>query len=111
VPEDVKTERLHALQALLREQQSAFNASKVGQTIPVLVTGEGRQAGQIHGRSPWLQAVHFDGDASLIGQIVKVDIVGASLNSLAGSSVAGKKSAAATGAVGDMAAGRYGSIA
>ncbi|MAV49933.1 MAG: tRNA (N6-isopentenyl adenosine(37)-C2)-methylthiotransferase MiaB [Hyphomonadaceae bacterium] len=111
VPEDVKTERLHALQALLREQQSAFNASKVGQTILVLVTGEGRQAGQIHGRSPWLQAVHFDGDASLIGQIVKVDIIGASLNSLAGSSVAGKKSVAATGAVGDMVAGRYGSIA
>ncbi|MEM7636458.1 MAG: ATP-dependent metallopeptidase FtsH/Yme1/Tma family protein, partial [Pseudomonadota bacterium] len=31
IPEDVKNERLQALQALLREQQAAFNASKVGE--------------------------------------------------------------------------------
>jgi len=84
VPDNVATERLHALQALLWEQQRAFNASKVGQTIPVLVTGKGRLDGQMHGRSPWQQAVHFDAPASTYGQIVNVKIVGATLNALAG---------------------------
>lgn len=82
VPEAVKDERLQALQALLREQQTAFNASQIGKTLPVLVTGKGRNPGQMHGRSPYLQAVHFDGPESLNGQIVDVKIVGASLNSL-----------------------------
>ena len=84
VPEDVKNERLQALQAVLREQQTAFNASKIGKTVPVLVTGTGRNPGQMHGRSPWLQAVHFDGTAELAGQIIDVEIVGSSLNSLTG---------------------------
>ena len=61
VPEDVKNERLQALQALLREQQTAFNASKSAKQFRYLVTGKGRKEGQMHGRSPWLQAVHFDG--------------------------------------------------
>ena len=93
VPEDVKTERLHALQALLWEQQAAFNASKVGQTIPVLVTGKGRMAGQVHGRSPWMQAVHFDAPAHLIGTIVDVKVVGSSLNSLTGEHTAAVEAA------------------
>lgn len=84
VPEAVKDERLQRLQALLREQQTAFNVSKVGQTLPVLVTGRGRMDGQIHGRSAYQQAVHFDGSEALIGQIVDVRIEGASLNSLSG---------------------------
>lgn len=84
VPENVKNERLQALQALLREQQTAFNASKVGEVVPVLVTGKGRNPGQMHGRSPWLQAVHFDGTEDLAGQVIDVEIVGSSLNSLTG---------------------------
>ena len=84
VPEDVKDERLQRLQALIRDQQTAFNASKIGETLPVLVTGKGRLEGQLHGRSPYLQAVHFDGPESLMNRIVEVEIVGASLNSLTG---------------------------
>ncbi len=84
VPEEVKDERLQRLQALLREQQTTFNASKIGETLPVLVTGRGRMDGQIHGRSPYMQSVHFDGPAALIGEIVNVRIEGASLNSLSG---------------------------
>ncbi len=84
VPEDVKDERLQRLQALIRDQQTAFNASKVGETLPVLVTGKGRLEGQLHGRSPYLQAVHFDGPEHLMNQVVDVEIVGASLNSLTG---------------------------
>jgi tRNA-2-methylthio-N6-dimethylallyladenosine synthase len=84
VSEAVKDERLQALQALLREPQTAFNTSQVGRTLPILVTGKGRNPGQLHGRSPYLQAVHFDGPESLMGQIVEARIVGASLNSLTG---------------------------
>lgn len=82
--EAVKDERLQALQALLREQQTEFNASQIGKSLPVLVTGKGRNAGQMHGRSPYLQAVHFEGPEGLNGKIVDVKIVGASLNSLTG---------------------------
>ena len=87
VPEEVKNERLQQLQALLREQQTAFNAAQIGKTLPILVTGRGRLAGQLAGRSPYLQAVHFDGPEGLEGQIVNVQIVGASLNSLTGAPV------------------------
>lgn len=88
VPDDVATERLHALQKLLWEQQTAFNASKVGETIQVLVTGKGRLEGQMHGRSPWQQSVHFDAPSTTLGQIVDVKVIGSSQNSLAGEHVA-----------------------
>ena len=93
VPEEVKDERLQRLQALLKQQQTEFNASKIGQTVPVLVTGKGRNPGQMHGRSPWMQAVHFDGPEHLSGQIVDVRIAGATLNSLSGDLVAAVEAA------------------
>jgi len=84
VAEEVKAERLARLQALLSEQQRAFNAAQVGRVLPVLVTGDGRKAGQRHGRSPYLQAVHFDDTRAQPGDIVPVRILSASQNSLAG---------------------------
>ena len=84
VPEDVKDARLQALQALLRDQQTAFNASQIGQTLDILVTGKGRMPGQVHGRSPYMQAVHFNGPSELIGKIASVRIAGSSMNSLTG---------------------------
>ncbi|MFZ5670668.1 MAG: tRNA (N6-isopentenyl adenosine(37)-C2)-methylthiotransferase MiaB [Pseudomonadota bacterium] len=86
-PEEVKDERLARLQALLGEQQAAFNASRVGLTAPVLIEKSGRHPGQIAGRSPWLQPVHLDGDEALIGRILPVRIDGASRNSLKGALV------------------------
>ncbi|NLG90514.1 MAG: tRNA (N6-isopentenyl adenosine(37)-C2)-methylthiotransferase MiaB [Acetobacter sp.] len=84
VPEGVKDARLQALQALLREQQDAFNATLVGKTIPVLFTSEGRKPGQIAGRSPWLQPVHVSGPKHLIGKELPVRIVERLTNSLSG---------------------------
>ena len=84
IPRPVQDERLQRLQELLRDQQTKFNASKIGQILPVLVTGRGRQAGQVHGRTPYQQAVHFDAPESLIGKIVDIKIEAASLNALAG---------------------------
>ena len=94
VPEEVKDARLQRLQKLLKDQQTGFNASKIGKTLPILVTGKGRLEGQIHGRSPYMQAVHFDGPQEMIGQIVRVKIEGASLNALSGTLVSAKEVAA-----------------
>jgi tRNA-2-methylthio-N6-dimethylallyladenosine synthase len=84
VAEAVKDERLHRLQALLEDQQRAFNAAQAGRTLPVLFEKAGRNPGQILGRSPYLQAVHADGPDRLVGQIVTVKIESAARNGLAG---------------------------
>jgi tRNA-2-methylthio-N6-dimethylallyladenosine synthase len=84
VSEGEKDARLQALQALLREQQAAFNRSCVGLRLPVLFTGVGRHPGQIAGRSPFLQPVHLAGPAELIGTIAPVKIGAALPNSLTG---------------------------
>ena len=84
VTEEVKAERLARLQALLSDQQRAFNVSQVDSVLPILVTGDGRRAGQKCGRSPYLQAVHFDDTRAQPGDIVQVRILSASQNSLAG---------------------------
>jgi tRNA-2-methylthio-N6-dimethylallyladenosine synthase len=82
VPEDVKDARLQALQSLLREQMDGFNASCEGRTFSVLFEKPGREPGQAIGRSPYLQAVHADDAAHLIGKIADVRIEKAMTNSL-----------------------------
>ena len=84
VPEVVKAERLKRLQGLLQSQQTAFNSSWVGRTLPVLFEREGRHRGQLWGRTPYLQAVHAAAASSALGRIVEVEIEGLSANSLAG---------------------------
>ena len=90
VAEEVKTERLARLQALILEQQHAFNLRQAGQTLPVLIERAGRNPGQIAGRSPYLQPVHMAGSEQLIGQIVPVTITAAHPNSLTGQLVSEK---------------------
>jgi tRNA-2-methylthio-N6-dimethylallyladenosine synthase len=87
VPEPVKAERLDRLQALLREQQRAFNARQLGKRVPVLFERPGRHAGQLVGRSPWLQAVHAEAPADRIGRVAEVEIRALGANSLAGALV------------------------
>jgi tRNA-2-methylthio-N6-dimethylallyladenosine synthase len=84
VDEAVKTERLARLQERLFAQQTAFNRAQIGRVLPVLVERAGRREGQMHGRSPYLQSVHFDAPARLIGAIVDVRIEDASQNALSG---------------------------
>ena len=78
VPEEVKSLRLTRLQALLKEQQIAFNKSVVGKTLPVLIENTGKTEGSAFGRSPYMQAVQVNiGDASfddLNGKIFNVNI-------------------------------------
>ena len=84
VAEEVKTDRLAQLNALLDDQQKAFNSDQVGKILPVLIEKTGRNPGQLSGRSPFLQAVHCEGDTDLIGQIIPVRIDASAKMSLSG---------------------------
>ncbi|HQS69772.1 MAG: tRNA (N6-isopentenyl adenosine(37)-C2)-methylthiotransferase MiaB [Novosphingobium sp. 28-62-57] len=83
VPTSVMDERLQRLQAALNRDQWAFNKASVGKTCEVLVERKGKHPGQWLGKSPWLQSVHFFGDAH-IGALVRVELVEAGPNSLSG---------------------------
>ncbi len=85
IPEDVKDARLQALNALLLEQQDAFKASCRGLVLDVLFEKPGRKPRQAVGRSPYLQAVHVEDAAGLIGTIRPVRIDEVHPNSLGGS--------------------------
>jgi tRNA-2-methylthio-N6-dimethylallyladenosine synthase len=82
--EDVKTERLHRLQALIDSQQAAFNAACEGRTLKVLFEKPGRHPGQVVGRSPYLQPVQIMGATALIGEIHAATITQVGANSLFG---------------------------
>jgi tRNA-2-methylthio-N6-dimethylallyladenosine synthase len=84
LPETVMTERLHALQALITEQQHAFQESLVGRVIDVLFEKPGRNPGQMVGRSPYLSPVQVIAPSSVLGTIVPVRIAGTQTNSLNG---------------------------
>jgi len=84
VPNAVKAERLVRLQELLGRQQAAFNARCIGRTLPVLFERPGRRSGQLVGRSPYLQGVHAEAAADMLGRIVPVEISSCGPNSLAG---------------------------
>ena len=83
VPEAVKAERLARLQALLTEQQRAFQASLVGRTLDVLVEKPGRHAGQMVGRSPYLSPVVLEASDHLVpGAMVRARVTETLPNSL-----------------------------
>jgi tRNA-2-methylthio-N6-dimethylallyladenosine synthase len=84
VPDQVKSDRLRILQELLSAQQAAFNASCRDRILPVLFEKHGSKAGQAVGRSPWLQPVHIENAADLIGTIQSVRIADVLPNSLRG---------------------------
>ena len=90
VPEAAKNERLALLQTLLNEQQAAFNRASEGHTMAVLLERTGRRAGQLVGRSPYMQAVHLAAPLRLLGKIVEARIDAGHPNSLAGSFVGGR---------------------
>jgi tRNA-2-methylthio-N6-dimethylallyladenosine synthase len=84
VPEAAKVERLARLQALLAEQQLAFNRAQVGRLTEVLLERPGRHPGQLVGRSPYMQAVHLAAPTERLGRTVRAEIVAAGPNSLEG---------------------------
>ena len=91
VDEAVADQRLREIQALLSDQQYRFNRSRMGMDIPVLVTGPGRLPGQMSGRSPWLEPVHFPSSGDLTGQTVTIRVTVTRPNSLSGELLADSK--------------------
>ena len=84
IAENVKAERLDALQKLLLAQQDQANQDVVGKVLPVLFEKPGRGKSQFVGRTPYLHPVHAEGSQNLIGTIRDVRIEMRTANSLKG---------------------------
>ncbi len=84
VDEAVKSERLARLQALILDQQLAFNRATVGRRVEVLIERRGKKPGQLIGKSPYLQSVHVMAPGLAIGDLVEVELLSAGPNSLEG---------------------------
>ncbi len=84
VPDDLKTARLRALQAVLEAQQAAFNSASVGTVVPVLFERQGREDGYLVGRTAHLQMIHAEAATETIGKIVQVAVTEARQMSLRG---------------------------
>ncbi|WP_428511491.1 tRNA (N6-isopentenyl adenosine(37)-C2)-methylthiotransferase MiaB [Roseovarius sp.] len=82
--EDVKTERLHRLQALITEQQRAIQDAMVGREVGVLFEKAGRRDGQMVGKSDYLHAVHVSDSTVAPGDLRRVIITESGANSLGG---------------------------
>ncbi len=81
---EVMDERLQRLQALLGEQQFAFNQETAGKDTMILLERQGKFAGQLIGKSPWLQSVHVTAPGLNIGDMVDVHLSEAGHSSLTG---------------------------
>lgn len=82
VEEQVKDERLQRLQALLSEQQYAFQDSLIGTEMDVLLEKPGRLEEQMIGRSPWLIPVIIDKNPGEAGDMIRVRVTTTGTNSL-----------------------------
>jgi tRNA-2-methylthio-N6-dimethylallyladenosine synthase len=80
----VMDERLQRLQALINQQQLAFNEASTGKRTSILLERKGKLADQLIGKTPWLQSVHVIAPDCAIGDMIEVDLISAGANSLAG---------------------------
>jgi tRNA-2-methylthio-N6-dimethylallyladenosine synthase len=83
ITREVMDDRLQRLQERINAHQLAFNRSKIGMSTPILIERTGKHSGQMIGRSPWLQSVHVETDATP-GDILEVTLVAAGANSMSG---------------------------
>ncbi len=91
VEKAIANERLQILQKLLGDIQTDFNQSCIGKEFPILLEREGRNPGQLVGRSPYMQPVHVDAPLDFVGQIHDLKIVSARPNSLGAQLVDGER--------------------
>lgn len=91
---EVMDERLQRLQALINAQQAEFNAASVGRHTDILLERKGKLAGQLIGKSPWLQSVHLISPDAHIGDMISVELVSAGPNSLEGAAIQKERYAA-----------------
>ena len=85
IPEEEKSRRLAVLQDKQREIQRARNASLVGETLEVLVSGKSRRENQWAGYTTSHRLINFASQAhELLGTYVHVRVTDATPNSLLG---------------------------
>lgn len=84
IEEKVKKERLDILQDLLFSYQLNFNKETVGKIMPVLFETRGRHAGQLVGRTPYMQNLHAELGKECLNKIVNIRVTEATTNSLSG---------------------------
>jgi len=83
IPSEIMNDRIHRLQERINTHQLAFNRSRIGVDTEILIERNGKNEGQMIGRSPWLQSVHVETDARP-GEIIDVTLGAAGPNSMAG---------------------------
>ncbi len=84
VPLEVKKVRLTKLQTLLDEIEKEIRDAMIGSIQTILVTGYAKKNNQLTGRTENTRTVNFDGDLSLIGQFIDIEIISAIRSSLSG---------------------------
>ena len=88
VPEQEKTRRIMALQALQKSIQGELFEASIGRVEPVLIDAKSRRREwELSGRTSGNTVVNLPGDPPWVGQIIPVRITGANPNSLRGQSV------------------------
>ncbi|MDD2216831.1 MAG: tRNA (N6-isopentenyl adenosine(37)-C2)-methylthiotransferase MiaB [Eubacteriales bacterium] len=85
IPEEEKHRRFNMLVDVLNESSALKNQEYVGRTEKVLVDGPSKtRKSVLTGRTNSFKLVNFEGDESLIGQIINVEIISATTFSLKG---------------------------
>lgn len=87
VEEKVKKQRLEVLQDLLFSYQLKFNKECVGKILPILFESKGRHAGQLIGRTPYMQNLHAQLGKESLNKIINVRVTQATTNSLSGEAI------------------------
>ncbi|WP_299873898.1 tRNA (N6-isopentenyl adenosine(37)-C2)-methylthiotransferase MiaB [uncultured Sulfitobacter sp.] len=82
VDPDVADARLQRLQTLITKHQREVQDAMVGREVSVLVEREGREAGQVVGKSDHLHSVHIEEATAQVGDIARVRVVASKTNSL-----------------------------
>ena len=84
VEESVKEERLQRLNSVVNKYFLENNQKLVGEVFSVLVEGISSKKNELFGYTDTFKLINFDGDSSLIGEIVNVKVVDAKTWSLDG---------------------------
>ncbi|UCB51376.1 MAG: tRNA (N6-isopentenyl adenosine(37)-C2)-methylthiotransferase MiaB [Deltaproteobacteria bacterium] len=84
ISEAEKSSRLSELQQLQKAITLKKNRQLEGREVEILVEGESKKGGQLTGRTPTNKIVNFNNNNRTIGELVKVTIKRAFVNSLMG---------------------------
>jgi tRNA-2-methylthio-N6-dimethylallyladenosine synthase len=94
VADATKSERLQRLQTALDAHRRRFDARLVGSTIEVLLERQGRHAGQLVGRTPYLQPIQVVLPSSHISEVILVTVTEVGSHSLFGTPASSSHAAA-----------------